>query len=244
MKEEPNVQKENTAGKIMDEVITIEKKKEKKGPFIVGFIVLSLAIVGIAAIVSSVVSYVEKNNDTTADYTKYSDFLTWVVGVDPNSFSDITKADKDSLRNIAICTLLSDDTITGKYNVTEKGLEVPIADVELYYYNMFGADNPIVHANVVGYGYSFTYDAARQLYYVPLTGVTPPFSARIESVEKTGGLVVLRVGYVGVNKVEVAPDGTLQAAQPDKYADITLKETQTGFNLISVMTVTMGEYEQ
>ena len=121
---------------------------------------------------------------------------------------------------------------------------MPVADVELYYYNMFGADNPIVHANVVGYGYSFTYDATKQVYYVPLTGVTPPFSVRIESVEKTGGLIVLRVGYVGVNKVEVAPDGTLQAAQPDKYADITLKETQTGFNLISVMPVTMGEYEQ
>lgn len=238
------MQKENTAGKIMEEVITVEKKKKKRGPFIVGLVVLALAIVGVVGIVLNVVSYIQKNNDTTADYTKYSDFLTWVVGVDPNPFSDITKADKDSLRNIAVCALLTDNATTGKYNVTEKGLEVPVADVELYYYNMFGADNPIVHANVVGYGYSFTYDATKQVYYVPLTGVTPPFSVRIESVEKTGGLIVLRVGYVGVNKVEVAPDGTLQAAQPDKYADITLKETQTGFNLISVMPVTMGEYEQ
>ena len=160
----------------MEEVITVEKKKKKRGPFIVGLVVLALAIVGVVGIVLNVVSYIQKNNDTTADYTKYSDFLTWVVGVDPNPFSDITKADKDSLRNIAVCALLTDNATTGKYNVTEKGLEVPVADVELYYYNMFGADNPIVHANVVGYGYSFTYDATKQVYYVPLTGVTPPFS--------------------------------------------------------------------
>ncbi len=227
----------------MDEVITLQKKKKKRGPFIAGLIVLALAITGIVSIVSMVVSYVEKNNDKTADYTKYSDYLAWVVGVDPDPFADITKADKDDLRNIAICTLLSDNVKTGEYNISDKGLIVPAGDVETCYYNMFGADNPIVHANVVGYGYEFQYDATNQVYYVPLTGVQPPFAVRIESVEKTGGLVVLRVGYVGTSNIEVTPDGTLQAAQPDKYADITLKETENGFNLISVMTVTLGEYE-
>ena len=66
---------------------------------------------------------------------------------------------------------------------------------------------------------------------------------RIESVEKTGGLAVLRVGYVGTNNIEVQADGTIIATQPDKYADITLKETETGYNLISVMAVTVGEYQ-
>lgn len=228
----------------MDEVVTVQKKKKKRGPFIAGLLVLTLAIVGVVSIVSTVVSYIEKNNDKTADYTKYADFLSWVVGVDPAPFADITSADKDDLRNIAICTLLSDNVKTGEYAVSEKGLIVPVADVEACYYNMFGVDNPIVHANVVGYGYEFAFDSAKQVYYVPLTGVAPPFAVRIEDVEKTGGLVVLRVGYVGTNNIEVSPDGTLQAAQPDKYADITLKETENGFNLISVMTVTVGEYEQ
>jgi RNA polymerase sigma-70 factor (ECF subfamily) len=64
-----------------------------------------------------------------------------------------------------------------------------------------------------------------------------------ESVEKTAGLAILRVGYVGTNNIEVAPDGTIAATQPDKYADITLKETETGYNLISVMAVTVGEHQ-
>lgn len=227
----------------MDEVITLQKKKKKRGPFIAGLLVLALAITGVVSIVNTVIEYVEKNSDKTADYTRYSDYLAWVVGVDPDPFADITKADKDDLRNIAICTLLSDNVKTGTYEVTDKGLVVPAADVEKCYLDMFGEDNPIVHANVVGYGYEFQFDTATQEYYVPLTGVQPPFAVRIESVEKTGGLIVLRVGYVGTSNVEVTPDGTLQAAQPDKYADITLKETEKGFNLISVMTVTAGEHE-
>lgn len=228
----------------MDEVITARKKKKKAGPFIIGILVLALAVTGVVAIVNTVLQYVEKNSDDSGDITQYSQFLTWVVGVDPDSFSDITKADKDALRNIAVCTLLSDDVKTDTYEVTDNGLKVPAGDVETCYYSMFGSDNPIVHGNVVGYGYEFTYDSTNGVYYVPLTGVQPPFAVRIESVEKTGRLVVLRVGYVGTGNVEVSPDGELQAAQPDKYADITLKETETGFNLISVMAVTVGEYKQ
>ena len=228
----------------MDEVITVEKKKKKRGPFIVGLLVLALAVVGVVSIVMNVIAFVESKDDKTAEYAKYADYLTWVVGVDPDPFSDITKANKDALRNIAVCTLLADDVKTGAYNVTEKGLEVPAVDVETCYYGMFGTENPIVHASVVGYGYEFTYDATKGVYIVPLTGVTPPFTVRIESVDKTGGFIVLRVGYVGTDNIEIAPDDTLVAAQPDKYADITLKETEDGYNLISVMTVTVGEYEQ
>jgi hypothetical protein len=120
---------------------------------------------------------------------------------------------------------------------------VPAKDVERVYYSMFGSENPIVHANVVGYGYEFTYDVGKEIYYVPITGVSPAFAVRIESVKKTGGVIQLRVGYVGVSSVEVSADGTLKAVQPDKYADITLKEAGDTFNLISVMTVTAGEYQ-
>lgn len=226
----------------MSEIVTVNKKK-KIGSFIIGLIVLALAITGAVSIVRVVADRFFSAEEETVDYSGYAEFLTWVVGVDPDSFSDITKADKEALLNIAICTLLTDDTKTGDYSVTEKGLVVPAEDVEGYYLKMFGPDVEIVHSSVMGYGYEFTYDATAQTYTVPLTGVTPPFTVRIESVEKTGGLAILRVGYVGTNNIEVQADGTISATQPDKYADITLKETETGYNLISLMAVTVGEYQ-
>lgn len=227
----------------MEEIITIEEKvKKKKAPFIAGLLIIALAVVGIVNIVGFVMDRVTPETDEQAQFQEYSQFLTWVVGVDPASFSDITSANKDDLRNIAICSLMNDEVTTSTYNVTEKGLVVPAADVEAYYVSMFGAENAIVHASVVGYGYEFVYDAANGVYYVPLTGVTPPFSVRVESAKATGDFIQLRVGYVGTTNVEVDAQGNLQAAQPDKYADITLKKTETGYNLISLMAVTVGEY--
>ncbi len=226
----------------MREVVKVTPRK-KRWPFIIGLLVLALAVTGVVNIVDFAVEKLSAGEEEAADYSEYADFLTWVVGVDPDSFTDITKADKSALLNIAICTLLTDEVKTGEYNVTEKGLIVPASDVEAYYLKMFGADIQVVHASVIGYGYEFIYDVGAKTYTVPLTGVTPPFTARIESVEKTGGLAVLRVGYVSTNNVEVLPDGTLSATQPDKYADITLKETETGYNLISLMAVTVGEHQ-
>ncbi len=225
-----------------EEKVKVKKTRQKKGPFIVGLLVLCLAIVGIVSIARQVSDILLTGDEETVDYSDYAGFLTWVVGVDPDPFTDITKANIDTLRNIALCNLLSDEIKTGEYNVTENGLIVPAGDVESNFLNMFGADVQITHGTVVGYGYEFIYNAAENTYTVPLTGVTPPFSPRIESVKRTGNLVELRVGFVGTNNVEVLPDGTLSATQPDKYADIIIKETETGYNLISLMTVTVGEH--
>ncbi len=229
----------------MEEIITIEKKeKKKKAPFIAGFIVLCLAVVGVISIVGSIVDLVAPKGDESKEYESYRSFLTWVVGVDPTPFSDVTKADKNELLNIALCSLLQDNKTTASYEVTEKGLVVPKKDVEKMYLSMYGSETTIVHANVVGYGYEFTYDVGNEVYYVPITGVSPVFATRIESVKKTGGIIELRVGYIGVNNVEVKADGTLVAASPDKYANITLKQTDKGFNIISLITETNGERQQ
>lgn len=227
----------------MDEVITISKEKKKKWPFVVGILVLALAITGVVSIVMQVTQVFSDKDNENLDYSAYAEFLTWVVGVDPDSFSDITKADKTDLVNIAICTLLTDGVKTGDYDVTEKGLVIPGADVQKYFLDMFGSDVEFSHRSVVGYGYEFTYDEKSDSYAAPLTGVTPPFAVRIESVDKTGGFIVIRVGYVSTSNVEVKADGTISATQPDKYADITLKQTDKGYNLISLMAVTVGEHQ-
>lgn len=229
----------------MDEIITVQQKKEKKkkAPFIAGILVIVLAIVGVVSIVEKFVGVVNTQSEVDAEYAEYADFLTWVVGVDPDPFSDITKANKESLRNIAICDLLSDSVKTGEYEVSEKGLSVPAAAVEEHYVAMFGSENPLVHGTVVGYGYQFDYDQNKAVYYVPLSGATPPFAVRIESVDKSGDVIQLRVGYVGTGNVEIKPDGSIGASDPDKYADITLQKTGSGYNLISLMTVTVGEHQ-
>ena len=232
-----------SAKRMTDEEVVAVGKKRKIWPLLLGTLIFALAIVGTVSIVNTVrakiVEYREQREDTSA----YARYLTWVVGVDPDPFTDITKADYDSLLNIAACSLLSDEVKTGQYQATEDGLVVPQGDVEAKFIEMFGTEVPILHKTVVGYGYEFSYSAQTKTYTVPLTGVAPPFVPRIESVSHTGGLVVLRVGYVSTSNVEVSPEGELEATQPDKYMDITLKQTEDGFNLVSLVTLTMGEYQ-
>lgn len=224
---------------LVEEVEVVEKKK--RWPFIIGVIVIIFALIGVASVGVMIKNAITDEASKSEDYSKYADYLTWVVGIDPDPFTDITKADFDDLLNIAFCTLLSDEVKTGEYDVTEVGMIVPATDVERFFVSMFGSDVQIVHATVQGYGYEFQYDATLNHYIVPLTGVTPPFTPRIESVTKTGGLVTLKVGYVGTSSIEVSADGTLSAAQPDKYMEITLKEAGSSFNLISIVALTVGE---
>lgn len=227
---------------LVQEVEIAEKKK--RAPFFIGLIVLIFAIIGVVSVGIFIKNSVSEKVTAENDYSNYTKYLTWVVGIDPDPFTDITKADFDDLLNIAVCTLLTDQIKTGEYDVTEQGLVVPGADVEQTFKKMFGADVQIVHATVQGYGYEFQYDAVTHTYNIPLTGVVPPFSPRIESVSKTGGLVTLKVGYIGTSNIEVAIDGTIAAAQPDKYMEITLKETADGgFNLISIVSLTQGEHQ-
>lgn len=210
-------------------------------PFFIGLLVLVLALYGAVNAVLAVVHQIQLKNTVSEDYSAYSDYLTWVVGIDPAPFTDITRANYDDLLNIALCSLLSDEVKTGQFESTDAGLIVPAAEVEAYFVKMFGTDVKIVHENVQGYGYQFTYDSAANTYTVPLTGVTPPFTARIESAKTTGGLVTLHVGFVGTSNIEVGINGEVSAAEPDKYCDITLKTVDDGFNLISIVSTTVGE---
>jgi hypothetical protein len=210
---------------------------------IAGIAILLLAVVGILSIISFLVGLFGKDASKAEEYGEYADFLTWVVGVDPDSFSNISEANKEDLRNIALSSLMTDNVKTGDYEITENGLKVPAADVEAYYNNMFGTDNPIVHGDVVGYGYQFTYDKKENVYYVPLSGTTPTYTPQIESADVSGDIVELRVGYVATCKVEVQADGSVKAVDPDKYADITIKKTDNGYQLVSLTVVTMGEHE-
>ncbi len=221
-----------------------EKKKGRGFAFVLGLVILVFAVIGAVSAVKGISGAVSEAKGSLADYSAYGKYLTWVVGIDPDPFTDITKANSDDLLNIALCSLLTDGVKTGQYEVTDGGLIVPATDVEAYFTEMFGSDVAIVHSSVVGYGYSFTYNEQTASYTVPLTGVTPPFSPRIESAKKTGSLVVLKVGYIGTSSIEVGVDGTVGAAQPDKYMEITVKETDTGYNLISIKNLSQGEYAQ
>ena len=64
----------------MSEIVTVNKKK-KVGSFIIGLLVLALAITGAVSIGKFAIDKFYSGEEEVVDYSGYAEFLTWVVGI-------------------------------------------------------------------------------------------------------------------------------------------------------------------
>ncbi len=219
------------------------KKRKRKYPwaFPLGVAMLILTLVGLGSIISAVVNYIIEKPDNTKELEYYNQYLTWVVANDPDSFDDISKANKSQLLDITILSLLYDDRSTADFELTDEGLRVPAADVEVFYTKLFGTELPLVHTTVSGTAYTFTYDEGNACYYVPVSGYTPPFTPQVVSVKKSRESVVVTVGYIGTDQLSVAADGSIVSAEPDKYMNITLRKSGGSFCIYAIQAASAPE---
>jgi|LSQX01.3.fsa_nt_gb hypothetical protein len=213
------------------------RKKRRPWAFPLGALMLILAAIGLFTITSSVVGFVKSKTDNSKDIAYYNEYLTWIIANDPDSFDDISKANETQLLDISILSLLYDELNTSDYELTEEGLAVPAGDVESYYNKIFSSELPILHKTVTGFGYTFTYDSRDNMYYIPITGVSPPFTPRVIKVKKSRETVEVTVGYIGVDKLQINSDGTVSQSEPDKYMKITLRKSGGAFKVYSIQTV-------
>lgn len=210
------------------------RKKRRPWAFPLGVCMLVLSLIGVYTVVSSLVGFIREKTDNSKEIAYYNAYLTWVVANDPDSFDDISKANRSQLLDISILSLLYDSQNNIQYELTEEGLAVPAADVGKYYTKLFGTELAVEHMTVSGLGYTFSYDENGEMYYIPITGVTPPFTPRVTKVDKSRETVVITVGYIGTDKLAVNPDGSVSGAQPDKYMKITLRKSGGEFCIYSI----------
>lgn len=239
-KQSPDEKKKNTKKKKIKKPRP-QRKKRRRWAFPLGLLMLLLCVVGIVSILSSLAGFIKEKTDNSEELAYYNEYLTWVVANDPDSFDDISKANPTQLLDISILSLLYDDLSTDEYELTDEGIAVPAADVEKYYEELFGTEKPIEHGSVSGIGYTFTYDSENNMYYVPITGVTPPFTPKVVSVDSSRGAVVIKVGYIGTSKLTVGADGSITGAEPDKYMNITLRKTGGRFCIYSIQSANPPE---
>ena len=143
---------------------------------------------------------------------------------DPDAFDDITKANPSQLIDISIWSILKSDLAPDKYEYGDGGMIIPEADVTAEFERLFGTEIRPTHTSIEGYGYEFTYDATKQTYTIPLTGVVPTYTPRVVDRQKSSNAIVLTVGYVGGDQWAQDKEGNLVAPEPDKYMKVTLRE--------------------
>ncbi|MGN0572237.1 MAG: hypothetical protein ACI4K9_08670 [Candidatus Fimenecus sp.] len=220
-------------------------KKHKKGArrwaFPLGLLIAVLALVGAVTVLVAGVGAAKNAVQKSRNFDEYNKMLTPVVMNDPDAFDDITNANPEQLIDIAIWSILKSDLAPDQYEYGESGMIIPEADVTASFEKLFGTEIRPTHGTVEGYGYEFTYDANKQTYTIPLTGVVPTYTPRVVDLDKTNNSIVLTVAYLGGDQWAQDSEGNMVAPEPDKYMKVTLREKDGSYYISALQNTATPE---
>lgn len=223
--------------------VSARKHRRNKAALPVGIIVIIFAVIGLAAVIAGIIFGVGKLTDQSAKKSEYESFITPVIMFDPDPFDDVTKGNQEQLINAAIWALLKSDLDTSVYATDDGNLSIPQKDVEKYFSKLFGPEAKPEHTSVTGLGYEFSYDSAKQVYIVPITGVEPIYTPRVVEISKKGNTVELLVGYLGSSQWAQAENGDMVEPEPDKYVTVVLRESSDGYYVSAIRSTNAPETE-
>lgn len=223
--------------------VSARKHRRNKAAMPVGIVVIIFAVIGLAAVIAGIIFGVGKLTDQSAKKSEYESFITPVIMFDPDPFDDVTKGNQEQLINAAIWALLKSDLDTSVYATDDGNLSIPQKDVEKYFSKLFGPEAKPEHRSVTGLGYEFSYDSAKQVYIVPITGVEPIYTPRVFEISKKGNTVELLVGYLGSSQWAQAENGDMVEPEPDKYVTVVLRESADGYYVSAIRSTNAPETE-
>jgi hypothetical protein len=180
----------------------------------VGFLVSLLSIVGVIAIVMSVIGFVQKKNDDSALKDELYYYLEPLLIYSPEPFSNAAKQEQDAFLNAAAYRVMMAENIRmlregaeyPKYPVDESyRIAVPVEEIEASYAELFGEKAKLTHRTVEGSG--LEYSKADDCYYVPFLEVSSGYVFVIDDVKQLKGKYEVRVGFVPVTDIKYDQHG-------------------------------------
>lgn len=217
------------------------KKHAHRWAFPLGLLITVLAVVGLVTVVLAGVNAAKQAIDKSKNIEEYNKMLTPVVMNDPDPFDDITKANQSQLIDISVWSILKSDLSPDRYEYGDGGMMIPEADVTAEFQALFGTEIAPAHGTVNGYGYEFTYDAAKQIYTIPLTGIVPTYTPSVVDAQKRSGSIVLTVGYLAGDQWAQSSNGNMVAPEPDKYMRVTLREKDGAYYISALQATSAPE---
>ncbi len=225
------------------------RRKKNKAALPIGITVIILAVIGLITVITAGVKFVKNSRDDSAAKAKYEEWLKPVVMFDPDTFDDLTMADKSQLLYSAVWSLLQDENGMSKYPYSQGetiGILVPQADIEKAFISLYGNEIDIasLHSSIDMSGYDITYDAAQKSYILPITGVEAAYTPQVISIDKQGTSTILNVGYISGKAWADIEDGVYTAPEPDKYMRITVRERNGSDYISSIQSADSQEIAQ
>lgn len=216
----------------------MNSKKRSMPKTVLGLAVIALAVVGIISIVSSFASDIAHRADEKSreKFSVYEEFLSVVVMNDPDTFDDITQANKSQLISIAVWSLIEKNSEPDTYDYVDSGILIPKEDVEKELSLIFGSDVKYKHQTVDGgEGIEFRFSESKKGYIIPITGITPIYIPRVLEAKERESAITLKVGYLASSEWVQDEEGNMTEPEPSKVMEIILsKNNEGGFFVRSV----------
>ncbi len=222
------------------------KQKKSSASFIVGIIIVCLALAGMFFLGRLGYEKIRDLTDNSEQKQQYETFLYPVIMLDPDTFDDITKADMDDLLTSSILSLLTDSE-NNPYNFefvegTTSGLAIPQATVEEAFKKLFGSEVKPAHHSVECSTCIFEYQSASKRYVIPITGYDPAYTPKVIDLKKTReGTVELTVGYIAYNDWETDENNTFTSPEPAKYRKITLRRSDSDYYVSAIQNADISK---
>lgn len=206
-------------------------KKRSMPKTALGLTVIVLAIIGVVSIASSFISDISQKAEEKSreKFSVYEEFLSVVVMNDPDTFDDITQANKSQLISIAVWSLIEKNPEPDTYDYVDSGILIPQKDVEKELSLIFGDGVKYKHSTVDGgEGIEFRYSESKKGYIIPITGITPIYIPRVLEVKERESAITLQVGYLASSEWTQDEEGNMTEPEPSKLMEITLSKNNEG----------------
>ena len=193
-----------------------QRRGKHRGALFVGFLVSALSIVGVIAIVMSVIGFVQKQMDDSALREEIYYYLEPLLLYSPEPFDNAADAEQDAFLSAAAYRVLLAENIRmlregaeyPQYPVDEErwAIAVPVEEIEASYDALFGKKAPLTHRSIEGT--SLEYSEADNCYYVPFSAERVSGSVVvIDTIKKSSSSYEVRVGFVPVTDIQYDEHG-------------------------------------
>lgn len=179
-----------------------------------GFLVSLLSIIGVVAIVMSVVGYIQKQTDDTALKEEMYYYLEPLLLYSPEPFENAAKSEQDAFLNAAAYRVMLAENIRmlregeeyPQYPVDENyRIAVPVEEIEQSYAELFGKKAKLTHRTVEDAG--LEYSEADNCYYIPFTEQSSGYVFVIDKISQSSSKYEVRVGFVPVTDIQYDEHG-------------------------------------
>ncbi len=216
-----------------------EIKEKSKGTFVLGLVIIILAVTGLGFLINSGIGEIKKHTNNSSEKAEYEKLLYPVIMLDPDTFDDITGADMEDLICSSILSVITDEENNPyNYEFVEgdvSGLGISSETVEKAFRKLYGTEVTPVHQSVECSTCIFEYQPAAKRYVIPITGYDPAYTPRVFQINKTKeGNVEVLTGYIAYGDIEKNENGEISEPEPAKYRKITLRKDKTGYYVSSI----------